>query len=349
MVNGAPGSAWASLVERAGGAAAPAGARADGGADAPAGARADGGADAADLQVFGTPADDDPTPLADDHLFDLASLTKIFTTVAALRLVDAGAVDLDAPVADALAVGIGDRAGAITLRQLLTHTSGLPAEGGAWRTGLRGEELRAVVLRSALLAEPGAAHRYSDVGFIAAGELLERVSGRSLTELVDEVAALLGATSLTWTPEVDRTAATEVQPHRGLVRGEVHDELAHALGRPAGHAGLFGSVHDVAALARMVRDGGLGADGRVLSSESTRLMTTPAAPADGYAQAVGLRVRDRSWMGGADAVGHTGFTGTAFAVSRAGSVGVLLLNRVHPTREGTDVAAVRRAFFAALP
>jgi len=330
VVNGAPGSAWASLLVRA---------------DAGENARADAG----ELRLFGTPASDDPTPLTTAHLFDLASLTKIFTTVAALRLVDAGVVSLDAPVAEALAVGIGERAGAITLRQLLTHTSGLPAEGGAWRTGLRGEELRTVVLRSALLADPGIAHRYSDVGFIAVGELLERVSGRSLTELVGEIASLLGAPSLTWTPEADRAVATEVQPHRGLVRGEVHDELAHALGRPAGHAGLFGSVYDVAALARMVSDGGNGPGGRVLSPESIRLLTTPAALADGYEQAVGLRVRDRSWMGEADAVGHTGFTGTAFAVSRtSGAYGVLLLNRVHPTRADTDVSPVRRAFFAAL-
>ncbi|WP_101848045.1 serine hydrolase domain-containing protein [Zhihengliuella sp. ISTPL4] len=324
MVNGAPGSAWASVRAVAGG--------------------------AEELQLLGSPAHDDPAPLTAAHLFDLASLTKVFTAVSALRLVDAGAVDLDEPVGGVLAVGGGDGAERITLRHLLTHTSGLPAEGREWRAGVRGDELRARVLVRPLGAEPGTRHLYSDVGYIAAGEYVERASGRPLAELWAEVAAEIGAESLTAAPERSRSVATETQPHRGDVRGEVHDELAHALGRPAGHAGLFGTVGDVAALARLLRDEGEGPQGRVLSRESFRGMTTPSIRADaGYGQAIGLRVRDAAWMGDLDAVGHTGFTGTCFAVvPGTGAYGVLLLNRVHPTREDTDVAAVRRAFFAPL-
>jgi CubicO group peptidase (beta-lactamase class C family) len=300
--------------------------------------------------LLGTPADDDVEPLSATHLFDLASLTKIFTTVATLRLVDEGALDLDAPVAGVLAVGTGDGASRITMRHLLTHTSGLRADGREWwQAGLVGDELRAAVLGSALVGEPGSVHRYSDIGFVAAGEIAERVSGRPLAALVSEVARLLGALTLTWSPEVEGTVATERTPQRGLVRGEVHDEMAQALGRPAGHAGLFGTVDDVAALARMIRDDGRGEIGRVLSPESVALMTTPTVRADGWDQAVGLRVRDTSWMGDADAVGHTGFTGTAFAVNtRTGGYGVLLTNRVHPTRDDADVSAVRREFFAPL-
>lgn len=322
MVSGAPGSAWASLRSRRDG-------------------------DAEELMLLGTPADDDPEPLGAEHLFDLASVTKVFTTVAALRLVDAGMLDLDEPVARVLPVGTGTGAALITPRQLLTHTAGLPAEGGAWRSGLAGEELRSTVLRSALRAEPGTEHLYSDVGFTAVGELVERVSGRSLPELVADAAAAMGAASLTWAPSTARAVATEVQPHRGLVRGEVHDELAHALDRPAGHAGLFGTVHDVAALARTIRDGGQGAHGPVLSAESVRLMVTPVVTAAaGFGQGVGLRVRDAVWMGERSAVGHTGFTGTAFAVDLdSGGWGVLLTNRVHPSREGADVTPARRDFF----
>lgn len=322
MVNGAPGSAWASLTSAGG---------------------------IEEVVVAGVPAHDDPTRLTDEHLFDLASLTKIFTTVTALRLVDDGALDLDEPVASVLSVGSGRDAETITLRHLLTHTSGLPAEGRLWRTGMRGEQLRDAVLGSALLSRPGDTHRYSDVGFIAIGELLERVSGRRLDALVGETAARIGAEWLTWTPDAARAVAAEVQPHRGLVRGEVHDELAAALERPAGHAGLFGTVHDVAALARVVRDDGVGAGGRVLSADTARLLREPVVQADGFEQAVGLRVRDANWMGRADAVGHTGFTGTAFAVSpRTGDYGVLLLNRVHTTREDADASDVRRSFFAFL-
>lgn len=300
--------------------------------------------------LLGTPASDDPAPLNDDHLFDLASLTKTFTTVVALRLVDAGHVDPDAPVHGAIPVGAGRGATDITLRHLLTHTSGLPAEHAGWRAGLTGDPLRAAALRSELVSAPGERHRYSDVGFIAAGALLESVSGRPLEALVAEAADMLGAATLTWRPDAPSAVATETQPHRGPVRGEVHDETAHALRRPSGHAGLFGTVDDVAALARMIRDDGAGASGRVLTASSTRLMTTAAVPTDvGFDQALGLRVRDRIWMGDFDGAGHTGFTGTCFAVDRdAGRFGVLLINRVHPTRVGTDVSGIRRSFFDAL-
>ncbi|QEA27918.1 beta-lactamase family protein [Microbacterium sp. CBA3102] len=322
MVNGAPGSAWAALRSMAG---------------------------VDTLELLGTLSADDPTPVSEESLFDLASVTKVFTAVAALRLVDAGLIALDEPCAAVLSIGSGPGSGAITLRQLLLHTSGLPAEGGMWRSGLRGAALQRAVVAADLVSGPGTEHRYSDVGFIAVGTLLERVSGRPLAQLIAEVAALLGADTLTWSPDPRHSVATEIQPHRGLVRAEVHDELASALGRPAGHAGLFGTVHDVAALARMIRDDGGGPRRRVLSAASARMLTVPAVRADGFEQALGLRVRQRSWMGDGEAVGHTGFTGTAFAVNpHTGDFGVLLLNRVHPTREDADVTGVRREFFAFL-
>lgn len=321
MVNGAPGSAWASI-------------------------RLIADNEGEERMLRGTPSSDDDTPLRADHLFDLASLTKIYITVAALRLVEDGRIDLDAPVAEVLPVGSGAGAEQITLRHLLTHTSGLPAEGSLWRQGMNSEALREALLRSELRAEPGRDHSYSDVGFVATGELLERVSGQTLDVLVGAVAATLGANTLTWKPDPTNSVATETQPHRGPVRGEVHDEAAHALVRPSGHAGLFGTADDVAALARMIRDGGMGTSDRVLSEESVRLMSTPVARAEtGYGQAVGFRVRDTTWMGDIDAVGHTGFTGTCFAVCAAsGGFGVLLLNRVHPTRNDADVSAIRRDF-----
>lgn len=320
MVNGAPGSAWASL-------------------------RRTRAAAAEERELRGTPAADDPAPLEADHLFDLASLTKIFTTVAALAAVERGDLALDSPVAEVLAVGEGPAASNITLRHLLTHTSGLPAECPHWRQS-SGDELRAAALSAPLLAPPGAAHRYSDVGFVAVGSLLERATGASLDELIGDVARRLGAVSLTYRPDAARCVATETQPHRGPVRGSVHDEMAHALGRPSGHAGLFGTADDVGRLARMLRDGGAGESDRVLSEAGVRLMTEPAVRADdGYEQGLGLRIRDRQWMGPADAFGHTGFTGTCFAVCPStGGYAVLLTNRVHPTRIDADISSVRRAF-----
>lgn len=319
-MNGAPGSAWASAVL----------------------------GDDGDRHVrfLGTPAHDDPTPLRADHLFDLASLTKAFTATAALVLFDRGVVDLDAPVRSLVEVGRGDGATAITLRHLMTHTSGLPAVCDAWRGGLRGEALVDAALTSPLRARPGTAHEYSDVGFIAAGRVLEAAAGRSLDAILREhVADPLGAVSLTYRPARSSSVATETQPHRGAIRGEVHDELAHALGTPTGHAGLFGTLDDVVALASMVSAEGEGPAGTVLTPASVGLLTRGSATASGYAQAIGLRVHDVTWMGRADAVGHTGFTGTCFAVApRTGRVAVLLTNRVHPTRVDTDITAVRRRF-----
>src|SRR5690606_23614599 len=224
-------------------------------------------------------------------------LTKAFTTVAALAAVERGQLDLDAPVAEVLAGGEGSGAERITLRHLRTHTSELPAECRHWREQ-SGEALRHVAVRSPLLAGPGEVHRYSDVGFVAVGTLLELATGTALDELIGAVALGLGASSLTFRPDPALAVATETQPHRGPVRGSVHDEFAHALGRPSGHAGLFGTAADVAGLARMLRDGGAGENGRVLSAGSVRLMTEPAARADdGYEQGLGLRIRDAHWMG----------------------------------------------------
>lgn len=319
MVNGAPGSAWASVI---------------------------GGDREQERQLLGTPAEHDDSPLTEAHLFDLASLTKLFTAVSALSLVDDGIIDLDAPVSEHLEIRSGSGAGEATLRQLLTHTAGLPADHPGWRTERRDEALMRDVLATELVAPPGQRHLYSDVGFILVGRLIECAAGRSLENLIEErVSGPLGAGTLTFRPDPRSAVATETQPHRGPVRGEVHDELAHALGMPVGHAGLFGTVDDVAAFATMILDEGAGALGKVLSQRSARLMTEASVLAEGYVQAAGLRAREHSWMGRVDALGHTGFTGTCVALSPAARrFGVLLTNRVHPSRDDADIAGIRRAF-----
>ena len=150
MVNGAPGSAWASVI---------------------------GGDREQERQLLGTPAEHDDSPLTEAHLFDLASLTKLFTAVSALSLVDDGIIDLDAPVSEHLEIRSGSGAGEATLRQLLTHTAGLPADHPGWRTERRDEALMRDVLATELVAPPGQRHLYSDVGFILVGPA-DRVRSR---------------------------------------------------------------------------------------------------------------------------------------------------------------------------
>ncbi|MCL3861716.1 serine hydrolase [Actinotalea sp. K2] len=283
--------------------------------------------------------------------FDLASLTKVVVAVAALSLVEEGVVELDAPVAQTLQVGTGEGADEITLRHLLTHTAGLPPTSTLWQAE-RGQRLLDRVLTTPLEAPPGTRPDYSCLGFVAVGRLLELVTGARLDEILrDRALVPLGAGSMAFGPvDLPAAVATETQPHRGSIRGEVHDELAHALGRPVGNAGLFGTADDVLAVGQMVLRSGEGRAGRVLDAASVELLVHPAvASPAGYGQAAGFRVADATFMGSVCGIGHTGFTGTSLVVDPVGgTVTVLLTNRVHPTRVGTDVGPLRRALAEAV-
>jgi CubicO group peptidase (beta-lactamase class C family) len=266
-----------------------------------------------------------------------------------------------------LPVGEGPGAAAVTLRHLLTHTGGFPPSSLWWQDDA-GDRLLDRVLAHPLEASPGRRHTYSCLGYIAAGRVLEVATGTPLDRLVaDRVLTPLGASSARFGPVDPATAvATETQPHRGDVRGHVHDELAHALGRPVGNAGLFGTADDVLALGEMLLRDGRGRAGRVLAPATTRLLLDPAIPpgpgpgqghgprsaqasALGYGQAIGFRVGDPVFMGSVRGVGHTGFTGTSLVVDPARRTAtVLLTNRVHPTRVGTDVNTLRRGLAEAV-
>jgi len=294
------------------------------------------------------------SPVTTDTLFDLASITKAFVTATALAecaghgLLDTGLDGLRVPVSEwlpefRLLPGV-------TLLGLLSHRSGLPAE---WADNGPGpdawERFRTVVPTS----PAGQAHSYSCVGFIWLGLCLEAMSGRSLDRLMAaRVLEPLGLRRTGYRPEDPLTgiAATEIQPGRGLVHGEVHDETAWALGGVSGNAGLFSTAGDLLTFAEMLRNGGVHRGVQVLPQAGVRLMTTAVpGPAPGnYEQAVGLRVGE-PWLralvpdGGRTAVGHGGYTGTAFGFVPGGRrAAVLLSNRVHPHRGGDERFAAFR-------
>jgi CubicO group peptidase (beta-lactamase class C family) len=301
-------------------------------------------------------APDESRQVDADTLFDLASITKLFVTTALLSLVEERLLALDEPLATWLpGFGDGDRRG-VTLRGLMTHTSGLPALLSLWTDWPdRAARVRAV-LEAPLARPPGTGFEYSCVGYLLAGLLAERVSGRGLADLVRErVCAPLRLTQTGYTPPAEwlpRIAATEYQPQwgRGLVRGQVHDENSWSLGGVAGNAGIFGPAGELARFGEM-----LGGDGsvdgvRVLAADTVAEMTRDQLPAGlnpGFRHGLGVRIADPQSMGvlAADgAFGHTGFTGTCLVVDRLrGLVVVLLTNRVHPSRDWSDVGDLRRA------
>jgi len=273
-------------------------------------------------------------PLLRSTWFDLASLTKVlFTTPAILRLVADGRIALD----DSLTAAIPDLRQydpsaperRLTFRQCLSHQTHLPAVEPLYTYGQDPATLRAFILQRVWPAGPPC---YSDINFMLLGIAVERLTGRPLG---DEPLA----PGLSLRPDPAQCAATERCTWRGRVlRGEVHDENAFALGGAAGHAGLFGTIDGVL-------DAALGLlQGTALPAEALAAIRTRQSGT----RTVGWEARHDGWSGGdacsAETVGHTGFTGTGLWIDFSrGIAWALLTNRVHPTRHReSGIAELRR-------
>jgi CubicO group peptidase (beta-lactamase class C family) len=309
-------------------------------------------------------------PITPRTVYDLASLTKVVgLTTAAMMLVDEGKLDLDAPVTryvPAFAAG-GD---SVTVRHLLTHSSGLPA----WRPFFQQVHARsamfALVNAEPLEAAPGTRMAYSDLGAMLLTEIVERQTGQRLDRfLAARLFRPLGMRDTRFLPPrswLGRIAPTEVDTtwrHR-LVRGEVHDENAASMGGVSGHAGLFSTAPDLARFVQfLMRGGRTGAPGRgrtgapghrgtdeaglqLVRPETIALFTRVDRP--GFSsRALGWDTpSERSSAGSrlsARAFGHTGFTGTSIWVDPEQDLFVILLtNRVNPTRDNDLIRDVRR-------
>ncbi|MEV6838633.1 serine hydrolase domain-containing protein [Streptomyces sp. NPDC051133] len=277
-------------------------------------------------------------PAALDTPFDLASLTKLFTAVAAVQQIERGTLGMDARVGDYLPDFHAAAAHGITVRQLLTHTSGLRPELPLY--DCPDDATRLDLLRAeAPTARPGT-HLYSDLNTLLLQSVLERLTGRGLDVLVqDGITRPLGMTSTAFGP-CPGAAATEDQRQpwakadRGMLRGVVHDENAWALGGVAGHAGLFSTAPDLAVFCRALLAGGSYGPARILGPDFVELLLTP--PGLGFAV-------DQPWfmgeLAGRGAAGHTGFTGTSLVIDPVTDTFlVLLANTVHPRRRPPDSA-----------
>lgn len=284
--------------------------------------------------------------------YDLASLTKVVaTTASAMVLVDEGSLALDAPVSTYLPAD--DKAGlsGVTVRHLLTHSSGLPAWAPLFREARGNEAVVSRILQLEREYEPGTRSQYGDLAMIVMGEVVSRIAGERLDTFVTErVLRPLGMTETTFLPSPEsrhEIAPTEEDRWRGrLLRGEVHDENAYAMGGVAGHAGLFGTAGDLARFAKVLLNDGRTESGRWVRSDTVHEFTQRAG-VPGSSRALGWDTPGTdAYLGqgwSAASFGHTGLTGTLLWIDREKDLYVILLtNRVHPSRANEAFSDVRR-------
>lgn len=294
-------------------------------------------------------------PMAADTIFDLASLTKVTATLpGVLRLVAAGDVGLDDPARRFLPAFAGAGKDRVTVRHLLTHTSGLPDSRAYYTYVQDPAELTAAALAEPLVSAPGSTVCYSDVGFMVLGEVCRSVAGRGLDQLVREfVCEPLGMIDTSYLPATalaPRIASTE-RAGSAAKTGVVHDENAEALGGVAGHAGLFGTAADLATYAASwaCADGEqaaalrlpawLRAEALACQTEGLSSLRLTGQGLTGQAlpgrRGLGWGLRGDRFDNMGDGwprtgAGHTGFTGTSLSVDpQSGMWAVLLTNAVH--------------------
>ncbi len=301
-----------------------------------------------------------------DTIFDMASLTKcLVTATAVMQLWEQGKVGLDEPVAKYLPeFGVNGKE-RVTVRELLTHFSGLPPDvklSDRWSG--RAEGVRRA-MTSALMTPPGSAFQYSDVNFITLGVLVERLSGQPLEVYAKQhIFDPLGMTETrylppaAWIPRIAPTAHNDDKPMDDdrLLRGTVHDPTTRRMGGVAGHAGVFSTAHDVGLFAQALLDRLAGRPSQFPLKQATlEVMTTPAqpghtpadlaepGPAGVYPSRKGHEVRGLGWdidssfsrprglVFPVGSFGHTGFTGTSLWMDPGSDTYVVLLaNSVHP-------------------
>jgi len=287
-----------------------------------------------------------PEPMTIDTVFDMASLTKIMaTTGSIMRMVQLGQIKLNDPVSRYIPEFAQNGKEEVTIRQLLTHYSGLPATlemRPAW-TGLDEGYRHANTVK--LVNPPGTTFLYSDVDFIVLGELVQKVSGVPLDQYAKTfIFEPLGMKTTQFLPPLEwlgRTAPTVVNEKTGeVVRAAVHDPTARAMGGVAGHAGLFSTVEDTAKFAQALLDGG----SPIWSRAIVEKMTTPAQPPNlTVVRGLGWDIdspfsSSRGELLPVGSFGHTGLTGTSLWIDPTTDSYIILLTNASNLKEGTVLA-----------
>jgi uncharacterized protein YbbC (DUF1343 family)/CubicO group peptidase (beta-lactamase class C family) len=303
-----------------------------------------------------------------DTIFDLASLTKVVATATSIMiLVERGEVRLSDPVVKFIPEMKGEGRDAITVEQLLTHTAGFAPDFDLRERWTGYDEAMKRLHREPLRNPPGTRFVYSDINYLALGEVVHRVSGQTLDEFAHKnIFAPLGMRETGFHPNeklISRIAPTEKRggqmnylgdngANAGAegeqwLRGQVHDPTSFRMGGVAGHAGLFSTADDLAIYCQMILNGGAYHGVRILSALSVAAMTRPRAVSeDGSARGLGWDIATSFSSNKGDlfplgSFGHTGFTGTSIWIDPASDAFVIFLsNRVHPDGKG-DVGPLR--------
>jgi uncharacterized protein YbbC (DUF1343 family)/CubicO group peptidase (beta-lactamase class C family) len=293
-------------------------------------------------------------PMTVDTIFDLSSLTKVIaTTTALMQLVEKGKLSLEDPVADYWPDFRANGKGHITVRELLTHYSGLRPDldlnkkWSGYNTALK------KIIAEKTVSPPGTRFIYSDINFIILGELVHRISGQPLDVYCSEhIFKLLGMKDTVFKPSpalYNRIASTQYKHlSRKMLPGEVHDPIAFRMGGVAGHAGLFSTADDLSIFAQMLLNGGKIKNAKILSPLTVEKMTTPQSPPNK------IKLRGLGWdidspfssnrgeLFPVGSYGHTGFTGTSIWIDPVTrTYAIILTNRIHQDSGQDEVKHLR--------
>ncbi len=293
-------------------------------------------------------------PMTVDTIFDVASLTKVVaTTTAVMQLVEEGKLCLDDPVSEYWPEFKINGKETITIRELLTHYSGLRPDLDLKPDWSGYDEALTLIAAEKPKYPPGTRFVYSDINFAVLGELVRRVSGEPLdVYCAEHIFKPLRMKDTVFKPSQKmRGRIAPTQYRHGtkgeMLRGEVHDPMAYRMGGVAGHAGLFSTVDDLSIFARMLLNGGVFKGARILSSPTVEAMITPQTPSGKTAlRGLGWSLdsplaSNRDELFPAGSYCHTGFTGTSIWIDQVSKTYVILLtNRVHPCGRG-DVHPLR--------
>lgn len=285
-----------------------------------------------------------------DTRFDIASCSKILSpTILALMALEKGLLTLDDTIGDFFPAP--DSTKSITIRQLMTHTSGISPHILLEEHTDDPDKALDVILNTPLVGEAGVP-RYSCMGYIVLGKILEKAYGDTLDKLAQQhVFEPLHMTHTSYCPIGDNIAATEVDPTTGIAwQGIVHDENARFMGGVSANAGVFSDINDCVLFAQMLARHGAPLLTRVTMDKAVFNYT----PDFDVHRGLGFHLGgpDRNYLGDlmpACSFGHTGFTGTSIGVDpTTGFFVILLSNRVHPTRDNSSHLRFRRRFHNAM-
>ncbi|AOM84500.1 serine hydrolase domain-containing protein [Salisediminibacterium beveridgei] len=282
------------------------------------------------------------SPMKKNTVFDLASLTKVVATMPALmRLLDAGELTLDDPVSHFLPAFAQQNKASVTVKHLLTHTSGLPAHRPyhTYDDLLSTEMIIAEICAEPLQCQPGSRVIYSDLGFMLLYKIVELITEEPFEHFVKrEIFERLNMRETAFNPSfaIDRYASTAYcEKLNDYKRGVVHDENAELMLGISGHAGLFSTLHDVQNYTSMIENHGVFNGERILSKAAVDLSKLNFTPFDSQHRGLGWMLKSQSSASCGDlfsdqSYGHTGFTGTSIWFDPTLNVHVIFLtNRVH--------------------